>query len=370
MKVLFVTNYPAPYRVHFFNELGKKCDLTVAFEEKPEEQNNRSKNWFYTEYTNFKAVFLKELKIGITDYRNHYIVVCPSIRKVIQDGKFDYIILGGYATPTCMYAIQYMKQNKMDYWIEIDGGIIMKRNPIIRMLQTYLVSGAQGYFSPSPQSDEYLIDLGADRKKIHRYPFTSLSQNDVLEKCISESEKQKLKCSLNMREEKVVVAVGQFIHRKGFDILIKNISHLNENAAIYMIGDKVPQEYRELKNKFDVRNQIHFIDFLSQEKLKKYYQAADVFCLPTREDIWGLVINEAMANGLPIVTTDRCIAGLELVDQSNGYIVPVEDGQTLMNAINAILNQRKERTMGESSLKKIQKYTFTAMAEEHIRILK
>ena len=54
--------------------------------------------------------------------------------------------------------------------------------------------------------------------------------------------------------------------------------------------------------------------------------AADAFVLPTREDIWGLVINEAMAYGLPVVTTDRCNAGLELIKNNvNGYVVHVDD---------------------------------------------
>ena len=46
-----------------------------------------------------------------------------------------------------------------------------------------------------------------------------------------------------------------------------------------------------------------------------YYQAADMLVFPTREDIWGLVINEAMANGLPTVSTDKCVAALEMIKQ-------------------------------------------------------
>ena len=61
---------------------------------------------------------------------------------------------------------------------------------------------------------------------------------------------------------------------------------------------------------------MHFIAFQEKEMLEKYYIAADVFILLTRGDVWGLSINEAMANALPVITTDRCIAGIELVEQN------------------------------------------------------
>ena len=53
--------------------------------------------------------------------------------------------------------------------------------------------------------------------------------------------------------------------------------------------------------------------------------ASDLFVLPTREDIWGLVINEAMSFGLPIITTRKCIAGTELItDGENGYLLEAD----------------------------------------------
>jgi glycosyltransferase involved in cell wall biosynthesis len=94
--------------------------------------------------------------------------------------------------------------------------------------------------------------------------------------------------------------------------------------------------------------------------------------LPTREDIWGLVVNEAMACGLPIITTDRCIAGLELIsDGTNGYIVPVEDKKELAKKINAVLSdENKRRAMGIRSLDTINAYTIESMMDRHINILK
>ena len=90
--------------------------------------------------------------------------------------------------------------------------------------------------------------------------------------------------------------------------------------------------------------------------------------LPTREDIWGLVINEAMAYGLPVITTDRCVAGLELVEEGrNGYIVPVEDEQVLADKMRAALASDME-AMGKASLEKIRPYTLENMARVHAEI--
>ncbi len=95
--------------------------------------------------------------------------------------------------------------------------------------------------------------------------------------------------------------------------------------------------------------------------------AADLFVLPTREDVWGLVINEAMANGLPVISTDKCIACVELVKNGvNGYIVPVNDSnkltQSIIEAMNEIENSNR---MSVESLNRIRDYTIEKMAQCH-----
>ena len=60
MKILYITNYPSPYRVDFFNLLGKYVELTVAFTERPEAQKHRSQKWFNTDYSGFRAIFLEK----------------------------------------------------------------------------------------------------------------------------------------------------------------------------------------------------------------------------------------------------------------------------------------------------------------------
>ena len=102
-----------------------------------------------------------------------------------------------------------------------------------------------------------------------------------------------------------------------------------------------------------------------------YYKAADLFVFPTREDIWGLVVNEAMANGLPIITTNKCVAGLELVKEGeNGYIVPVEDEEALYQKIILLLSDDdKQELFANNSLRNIRKYSVEAMAVAHMKAL-
>ena len=92
---------------------------------------------------------------------------------------------------------------------------------------------------------------------------------------------------------------------------------------------------------------------------------SDIFVHPTREDIWGLVINEAMANGLPVITTNRCNAGLELISNGkNGYIIDVDNVEELQNAIMNTLKYSCQ--MGTESLRTIKNYTIENMAREHM----
>ena len=118
MKVLFMTNYPSPYRVDFFNELGKLCDLDVSFEETPEVQTHRNKNWFHTNYDNFKPIFLKHFIS-----KHGHCVISFEIINLIKKNNYDAIIVGMYSTYTAMLAIMYMRAHKIHYWISSDGGI-------------------------------------------------------------------------------------------------------------------------------------------------------------------------------------------------------------------------------------------------------
>ena len=366
MRILFLTNVPSPYRVDFFNELGKHCDLTVVFEKRI--STERDASWKNYVFQNFKGIFLKGISIS-TDS-----AICFGVNKIIREGKFDRIICANFSSPTGMAAIRYMRRKKIPYFLESDGGMARDGKGLKEKIKKYFISGANGYFSTSGQHDLYYKMYGAKEELLYRYPFTSLHESGIDDKRIEKEEKDALRESLAMQENFILVSVGRFSYLngygKGYDVLLKAADQMPKNIGWYIIGGQPTKEFADMQNKMGLRN-VHFVDFLNKEQLKKYYHAADCFVLMTVGEAWGLVINEAMACGLPVITTDKCVAGLELITQGkNGYIVSVGDTEALMDALQKIFDQNTQNEMGQDSLKRIQSYTIENMAKTHIEIFK
>ena len=361
-KVLYLTNYPAPYRVAFFSELGKYCNLTVLFDETEDEQEHRNKEWFSHNFANFNAIFLKKKKFFGKN-------VSFEVIKWLKN-SFDSIIIGVYSTFTAQLAILYMNRHKIGFIIETDGGIVKNGKGLLEKWKKRLISSANMWLSPSKNADSYLSFYGADINRIYRYPFTSLNNKDILNSCPTKDSKSQIRKELGINSKYIVLSVGQFIYRKGNDILIRAASKINSEAQIVIVGGKPTKEYIQLIEDLNLNN-VSFIDFKNKKLLAKYYLSADVFVMPTREDIWGLVINEAMAFGLPIISSDRCMAALELITENeNGYIVHVEDYLAIAEKVNQLLNDNGSRLkMGEKSLTRIKGYTIEEMTATHIKIL-
>jgi len=363
MKVLYLTNIPSPYRIDFFNELGKYCELTVAFER--HSSIKRSFEWHSTNYVNFNAIFLKGIDFGADGG------FCPSIYKWLDKRKFDVIIVGGYSTPTGIIAIAILKIRNIPFCLNSDGGMIKNDKFLLGLIKKILIGSATYWLSTGKMTNAYLLHYGAKVENIIIYPFTSLAKNEILILPKSSQEKITLRNDLGLKYDTLFLSIGQFIHRKGFDILIQAFQKLQDSKiGLVIIGGGEEREmYEAIIEKSQIRN-IHLIDFKKKKDVLKYYDCSDIFVLPTREDIWGLVINEAMSRGLPVVSTTKCVAAVELVrEDKNGYIVSAENEEELYDIINKFAYMKKEAIfeMGKNAIRFIQDYTIENMASTHIK---
>lgn len=143
---------------------------------------------------------------------------------------------------------------------------------------------------------------------------------------------------------------------------------MDDDTGVYIVGGVPTEEYQQLKRDLNLKN-VHFEGFKKSKELCDFFNVADLFVHPTREDIWGLVINEAMAYRLPIITTEKCVAGIELLQSD--CIVPVNDIMALHEKIKSILyDDEMSIRIGNENYNKIKKCTIEKMALEHYNTFK
>jgi len=358
MKVLYLTNLPTPYRVDFFNALGDLCDLTVIYER--DSASDRDPRWDRHQSRSFREIYLhgirippdSSLSLGITRY---------------LDRRFDTTVVGGYSTPTAMCAIEYLKHKRIPFLLNADGGFVRSESDWKRAWKHHFISAASAWITTGRASIDYLVNYGAIRDRVFLYPFAAQHRDSPYDQnpdAIREQSRRRLGIS----ERRVIISVGQFIPRKGFDVLLRAAANLQSDTGIYLIGGHPTEEYISLQRQVPDAH-VHFVDFKPQDQLSLYYQAADVFVLPTREDIWGLVVNEALSFGLPVISTDRCNAALEMITpEQNGLIIPANNPQALSMAIHHLLTDLDPDALRRSSLQLAQQYSIDNMARRHIEI--
>lgn len=367
MKILFLTNLPSPYRVKFFSLLGEKCDLTVLYE--VTQARNRDKQWKADKAKSFREVYMHTHQL-IDDGGLSF-----DIFRFLKRNIYDFIIVGTHGTPTAKMAMFYMRLLNIPYILNVDGMLsaeIAEKPKINRFLRKIMFQGAAAYITSGADTIKYLRDIGVKSSHMYSYHFSSVTENDIITCLVDKNEKLKIKNELRIQEEKVFISVARFIPEKGLDLLIRAFAEIKlHNIALVLIsGDR--STYIDILRTLpeEVRSRIYFPGFMKKNRLYQYYKAADIFVLPTHHDAWGLVINEAFSCGLPVITTDRCGAGLEAIkNEENGILVNHTDKEALKNAMIELLdNPTKCEMMAKKNLTLAHDYTIEKMVDDHMQI--
>jgi glycosyltransferase involved in cell wall biosynthesis len=171
-----------------------------------------------------------------------------------------------------------------------------------------------------------------------------------------------------------IFAAGRHVSYKGFDILIQALARLPSDVVLLLGGSgPLTNELRELAQQLGVDRRVHFLGFISDNLLPAYYQACDVFCLPsvTQAEAFGIVQVEAMACGKPVVST--CLNnGVDFVNEhgKTGLTVQPGDPTALAGALSDLLDdEERARLLGANGRAKAQaEYSADKMAERILGI--
>lgn len=368
MRIIILTTWLAPYRIDLYNEVAKQANVTVMYVDTT--TSERNKNWgaqmsdrcAYIQMT--RGIRLPVLGQTFPEF----------IEEMSHNADYyDIVYVDGYASLGLIQAINYLSRHRIPYFVNIDGALIRdKESVLVRRFKRWIMLRNCSYLCGSKITNNYLKRYGVKDNQIYNHPFTSLYRKDIIDRAIDNHIKLDYREELGLTEKYIIISVGRFSYKKGYgkgyDAIIRAAARMSSEYGFYIIGDEPTDEFVKMKAEYGASN-VHFVDFKQKDELKKYYQASDVFVLMTIYDVWGLVVNEAMSNGLPVITTDMCVAGLELIrNGENGYVIPVGDDVALQKRINEICGSASFSKMQINAITTIKPYTIENVAQKHIDV--
>lgn len=168
-----------------------------------------------------------------------------------------------------------------------------------------------------------------------------------------------------------ILSAGRVVKRKGYDFLLRAMAELPERIHALIMGDGPELEnLRALSRELGIAERVHFLGFVERDEDKyKYYAAADLYVLSSLHEGMGIVVQEAMEFGLPVVATNHG-GQVDLITHNlNGILVPPQDSHALADAILTVYRSKSlAKSFGKNNIEIIQKYYAPQIADQYLRL--
>jgi 1,2-diacylglycerol 3-alpha-glucosyltransferase len=221
---------------------------------------------------------------------------------------------------------------------------------------------------PGKASFEYLKSLGSPEASILTAPNAVDNRLFAAKAANTRAHAAEFREKLKL-PSRFILFVGRLVAEKGvYDLLeayAKLENNLRSEVSLVFAGDGVCREELAQRAKRITPGEVCFTGFAQREDLAGLYALAEGLVLPTHTDTWGLVVNEAMACGLPIIVSSVAGCSVDLVEDGwNGYVVPPRDSEKLREAIDSLLRRAElKQQMSARSLERIRNYSPEACAD-------
>ena len=268
------------------------------------------------------------------------------IEDVFKRFKPDFAVINGYVGVEQTAAIRYCKKNKIKYAIESDTPLHIPSSKIKALAKKWYLKGllsdknCYGFAGGTAQK-ENLLYYGIDESRTYIMPM-SISGDRLLKEYARIESKEDLKKKFGVEGKKTFLFIGRLESVKNVSLLIRAFSKLkkeNPETALFIVGDGSEREWLESLVKSECVQDVYFFGYVVFPRIIEFYKAADVFVLPSSHEPWGLVVNESMTLGLPVVVSSKVGCRQDLVkDGYNGFVFENENERDLLEKLSAVCN--------------------------------
>jgi glycosyltransferase involved in cell wall biosynthesis len=366
-KLVIVTEIIAPYRIPVFNALARRLeiDLQVIF---LSENDPTQRQWLvYKNEISFTYEVLPSWRQRLGKYN---VLINRGVHSALNRTQPDVVLCGGYNYLASWAAAYWARIHRVPLllWSESTAFDLRRRYRVVEFMKMRFLKMCSGFVVPGASSLNYLKDLEIEEQPIFTAPNavdTSLFSN--LAEAARRNESL-LRSRLGL-PQRYFLYVGRLLRAKGvFDLLdayAQLKTDLRSKVGLVFVGDGADRLNLIERASKITHGTIQFPGFVHREELPEIYALADGLILPTHSDVWGLVVNEAMACNLPVIVTGVAGCALDLVENDwNGFVVaPCDPSQLAVSMENLASDSAKRLEMGCRSRQRVDAYSPTAWAE-------
>jgi glycosyltransferase involved in cell wall biosynthesis len=323
-KVVFVTIVPSPYQRDLFGALAARedIDLSVYYLESAAPDSP----WPEKGLRSFECI-LPGFWIPFGNLRAHVNWPLPDLSNA------DFVVLSSFTSLTGQLLMRLGLRNRpWLFW----GERLRPQSGMKRLVQQKLVSPIG--------SAAGIVGIGSAAEDDYRSRFPQLRHFCIPYYC-ELAPFFAIQRDSDARRPTTFFFCGQMIERKGVDLLLRAFDRLvasEMDVRLLLVGREA--ELPKFMNLLSpaTRSKVRYEGFQAPERLPAYFAKSDVFVLPSRHDGWGVVVNQALATGIPIITSDAVGAGFDYVENGiNGITVKAGDVDALYAAMRSLAEDPK-----------------------------
>lgn len=338
-RLVILTEIISPYRIPVFNALAlnPEIDLHVIF---LAETDPTMRQWhIYKDEIQFSYEVLpsRRYRLGKSN-----LLINRRVKAALHRASPRVVLCGGYNYLASWQALHWARKNHIPFlvWMESTHQDHRKGRWLTEKLKKKFLRQCNGVVVPGKSSLEYAASSGFTSDEIFVAP--NAVDNDFF--CRGAAAARSNSAELRKAKQlplRFFLYVGRLIREKGvFDLVEaygKLDAKLRESIALIFVGDG-PDRGELMKAASDVNvGCIQFRGFAQREELPIYYGLAETFTFPTHSDPWGLVVNEALASGLPVIASSAAGCAADLIDDGgNGRVISPGNCEQLVQAMKEI----------------------------------
>lgn len=354
LRILFLSIVPSPYQRDLFAALQDRpeVDITVRYAE----ASSPDSPWPAARLAPYEGVY----RSFYLSWRKKRFIVnwqLPDLK------GFDAVVLNGYVTVPAQWVLRWSSGKvPLVFWGEkleaSQGGMRERMQRILTRPMRRLAA---------------IVAIGKKARRDYAERFPGIPVHEVPYYCDIEAFGEVL--PERPRKPARLLFCGQMIERKGVDLLLEAFSGIlrsGREAELVLVGREADLPAMLEGVDPSVREHIRYAGFQAPEALPGFFAEADVFVLPSRYDGWGVVVNQALGAGLPVVCSDAVGAAEDLVEpDGNGYLFASGNAGELENRLVRLVDSEDRlRAFSQRSLELSRRITPRQGAADWVRILR